>query len=98
MTASLGKIPDESAWNLSQDAAMIYLCSNKAIDGVEFPGFPKSLEPRLDGPFVVADMSSIFFRERFQSRISQLSSLAPRRTSERLVLPWWLSTNASFRL
>lgn len=39
---------------------MIYLCSNETIDGVEFPGFPKSLEPRLDGPIVVADMSSIF--------------------------------------
>lgn len=53
-----GTIPDESTWNLSQDAAMIYLCSNETVDGVEFPGFPKSLEPRLDGPIVVADMSS----------------------------------------
>lgn len=53
-----GTIPDESTWKLSQDAAMIYLCSNETVDGVEFPGFPKSLEPRLDGPIVVADMSS----------------------------------------
>lgn len=26
--------------------------------GVEFPGFPKALEPGQDGPIVVADMSS----------------------------------------
>lgn len=53
-----GAIPDESTWNLSEDAAMVYYCDNETVDGVEFPKFPKFLEPRPDGPIVVADMSS----------------------------------------
>ncbi|KAI1311342.1 pyridoxal phosphate-dependent transferase [Xylaria venustula] len=55
-----GTIPDESTWNLSQDAALVYYCDNETVDGVEFPGFPKSLEPKsgAEGPIVVADMSS----------------------------------------
>ncbi|KAI0595672.1 phosphoserine aminotransferase [Biscogniauxia sp. FL1348] len=55
-----GIIPDESNWKLSKDAAFVYLCSNETVDGVEFPEFPKSLEPGPDGkgPIVVADMSS----------------------------------------
>jgi phosphoserine aminotransferase len=53
-----GKIPDESAWKLSEDAAMVYYCDNETVDGVEFPGFPKALEPGPHGPIVVADMSS----------------------------------------
>lgn len=53
-----GMIPDESTWNLSHDAAMVYYCDNETVEGVEFAGFPKSLEPGLDGPIVVADMSS----------------------------------------
>ncbi|EAQ84477.1 hypothetical protein CHGG_08491 [Chaetomium globosum CBS 148.51] len=53
-----GKIPDESTWNLTPGAAMVYYCDNETVDGVEFPGFPKSLEPGPDGPIVVADMSS----------------------------------------
>ncbi|KAJ0164019.1 Phosphoserine aminotransferase [Colletotrichum tanaceti] len=53
-----GTIPDESTWNLSQDAAMVYYCDNETVDGVEFPVFPKSLEPGPNGPIVVADMSS----------------------------------------
>ncbi|TQN71579.1 Phosphoserine aminotransferase, partial [Colletotrichum shisoi] len=53
-----GTIPDESTWNLSQDAAMVYYCDNETVDGVEFPGFPKSLEPGPNGSIVVADMSS----------------------------------------
>jgi phosphoserine aminotransferase len=53
-----GAIPDESTWNLSEGAAMVYYCDNETVDGVEFPGFPKSLEPGPDGPIVVADMSS----------------------------------------
>jgi phosphoserine aminotransferase len=55
-----GKIPDESTWKLSEDAAMVYYCDNETVDGVEFPGFPKSLAPGPDGngPIVVADMSS----------------------------------------
>lgn len=56
-----GIIPDESTWKLSKGAAMVYYCDNETVDGVEFPGFPKALEPGLDGddgPIVVADMSS----------------------------------------
>ncbi|KAI3327386.1 phosphoserine aminotransferase [Xylariaceae sp. AK1471] len=55
-----GTIPDESTWKLSKDAAMVYLCSNETVDGVEFPEFPESLKPGPDGkgPIVVADMSS----------------------------------------
>ncbi|KAK5994939.1 Phosphohydroxythreonine aminotransferase [Cladobotryum mycophilum] len=53
-----GTIPDESTWKLSKDAALVYFCSNETVDGVEFPEFPKSLEPGPNGPIVVADMSS----------------------------------------
>ncbi|KAH6973733.1 phosphoserine aminotransferase [Ilyonectria sp. MPI-CAGE-AT-0026] len=55
-----GTIPDESEWKPSKDAAFVYFCSNETVDGVEFPAFPKSLEPGPDGkgPIVVADMSS----------------------------------------
>jgi phosphoserine aminotransferase len=53
-----GLIPDESTWKISQDAAMVYYCDNETVEGVEFPGFPKSLEPGVNGPIVVADMSS----------------------------------------
>lgn len=55
-----GTIPDESNWKLSKDAAFVYFCSNETVDGVEFPAFPKSLEPGPDGkgPVVIADMSS----------------------------------------
>ncbi|KAF2476786.1 phosphoserine aminotransferase [Lindgomyces ingoldianus] len=53
-----GTIPEERTWNLSEDAAMVYYCDNETVDGVEFPQFPKSLEPKHDGPIVVADMSS----------------------------------------
>ncbi|KAI1162812.1 phosphoserine aminotransferase [Nemania serpens] len=55
-----GTIPDDSTWKLSENAALIYYCANETVDGVEFPAFPKSLEPGPDGkgPIVVADMSS----------------------------------------
>lgn len=55
-----GKIPEESTWNLSKDAALVYYCDNETVDGVEFPGFPQPLAPGPDGegPIVVADMSS----------------------------------------
>ena len=55
-----GIIPDESTWKLSKDPALVYFCDNETVEGVEFPAFPKSLEPRADGtgPIVVADMSS----------------------------------------
>lgn len=55
-----GIIPDESTWNLSKDAALVYYCANETVDGVEFQEFPKALEPGPDGkgPIVIADMSS----------------------------------------
>lgn len=55
-----GTIPDESTWKLSKDAAFVYYCDNETVEGVEFPAFPKSLEPGPDGkgPIVIADMSS----------------------------------------
>ncbi|KAK4064394.1 hypothetical protein Trihar35433_7911 [Trichoderma harzianum] len=53
-----GTIPNEDTWNLSHDAAMVYYCDNETVHGVEFPRFPKCLEPGPDRPIVVADMSS----------------------------------------
>ncbi|KAI1180845.1 phosphoserine aminotransferase [Nemania sp. FL0916] len=55
-----GKIPDESTWKLSEDAALVYYCDNETVGGVEFPKFPEVLAPKDDGtgPIVVADMSS----------------------------------------
>ncbi|KAF5022942.1 hypothetical protein F66182_5008 [Fusarium sp. NRRL 66182] len=59
-----GTIPDETTWDLSSDSAMVYLCDNETVDGVEFPQFPKCLEPRPGGPIVVADMSSNILSRR----------------------------------
>ncbi|KAG0648334.1 Phosphoserine aminotransferase [Hyphodiscus hymeniophilus] len=60
-----GKIPDEKDWKLSKNAAMVYYCDNETVDGVEFPSFPKALEPvGEDGPIVVADMSSNILSRR----------------------------------
>ncbi|KAF9782000.1 hypothetical protein IL306_011951 [Fusarium sp. DS 682] len=58
-----GKIPEESTWNLSKDAALVYYC-------VEFPAFPQSLTPGADGegPIVVADMSSNILSRRIPVR------------------------------
>lgn len=65
-----GKIPEESTWNLSKDSAFVYYCDNETVDGVEFPGFPKALEPKADGsgPIVVADMSSNILSRRIPVR------------------------------
>ncbi|PQE04213.1 phosphoserine aminotransferase protein [Rutstroemia sp. NJR-2017a BVV2] len=61
-----GKIPEEKDWKLSKKPAMIYYCDNETVDGVEFPGFPKCLEPsgEDDEPIVVADMSSNILSRR----------------------------------
>ncbi|CAN8095449.1 unnamed protein product [Discula destructiva] len=61
-----GKIPDQSTWNLSPNAAMVYYCDNETVDGVEMPAFPEILAPRADGtgPIVVADMSSNILSRR----------------------------------
>lgn len=63
-----GKIPDQSTWNLSPYAAMVYYCDNETVDGVEMPEFPKILGTRPDGtrPIVVADMSSNILSRRIQ--------------------------------
>jgi phosphoserine aminotransferase len=62
-----GKIPEESSWKLSKNPAMVYYCDNETVDGVEFPGFPKILEPNGDdSPLVVADMSSNILSRRVQ--------------------------------
>jgi len=65
-----GKIPDQSTWKLSEDAALVYYCDNETVDGVEFPEFPSVLAPRADGsgPIVVADMSSNILSRRFPVR------------------------------
>ncbi|KAK0626672.1 pyridoxal phosphate-dependent transferase [Immersiella caudata] len=61
-----GKIPDQSTWKLSKDAALVYYCDNETVDGVEFPEFPAVLAPKADGtgPIVVADMSSNILSRR----------------------------------
>lgn len=61
-----GKIPAEQDWKLSKKPAMVYYCDNETVDGVEFPGFPKRLEPggEDDEPMVVADMSSNILSRR----------------------------------
>lgn len=65
-----GSIPDESSWELSKDAAMVYYCDNETVDGVELPGFPKCLKrnEQGEGPIVVADMSSNILSRRFDVR------------------------------
>jgi len=60
-----GKIPQESFWNLSKNAAMVYYCDNETVDGVEFPGLPEILKGSGDEePIVVADMSSNILSRR----------------------------------
>lgn len=61
-----GRIPDQSTWKLSKDAALVYYCDNETVDGVEFPEFPSVLAPGADGtgPIVVADMSSNILSRR----------------------------------
>ncbi|KAL4784437.1 pyridoxal phosphate-dependent transferase [Aspergillus varians] len=61
-----GKIADESAWKLSKKAAMVYMCENETVDGVEYPAFPKVLESKgsEDDPIVVGDFSSTILSRR----------------------------------
>lgn len=74
-----GIIPDESTWSLTPTkkqggtgSAFVYYCDNETVDGVEFPSFPKSLEPEgVDGEderIVVADMSSNFLSRKVDVR------------------------------
>ncbi|PYH49126.1 O-phospho-L-serine:2-oxoglutarate transaminase [Aspergillus saccharolyticus JOP 1030-1] len=61
-----GKIADESTWSLSPKAAMVYMCDNETVDGVEFPSFPKVLEPKGtdNDPLVIGDFSSNILSRR----------------------------------
>lgn len=71
-----GKIPSEDSWNLTKTRkeggkaapAFVYFCDNETVDGVEFPRFPKVLEPQggddEDERIVVADMSSNFLSRK----------------------------------
>ncbi|KAL2039068.1 hypothetical protein N7G274_008117 [Stereocaulon virgatum] len=63
-----GKIPHEDTWKLTSPKASVftYYCDNETVDGVEFPSFPKCLEPKEEGDdrLVVADMSSNFLSRR----------------------------------
>lgn len=63
-------IPDESTWKLSKESAFVYTCDNETVHGIEFQGFPKSLEPGPDGkgPIVVGDMSSNILTRRIPVR------------------------------
>ncbi|KAL4977588.1 pyridoxal phosphate-dependent transferase [Aspergillus desertorum] len=61
-----GKIADESTWKLSPKAAMVYLCENETVDGVEYPAFPKVLQPKgsEDDQIVIGDFSSTILSRR----------------------------------
>ncbi|KAL4891804.1 pyridoxal phosphate-dependent transferase [Aspergillus ambiguus] len=61
-----GKIAEESTWNLSPKPAMVYMCENETVDGVEYPSFPKVLEPKgtEDDYLVVGDFSSTILSRR----------------------------------
>ncbi|KAJ5092284.1 hypothetical protein NUU61_007154 [Penicillium alfredii] len=70
-----GTIPAEDSWSLTptkreggKGSAFVYFCDNETVDAVEFPGFPKSLEPQgqdeEDERLVVADMSSNFLSRK----------------------------------
>ncbi|KAL4902933.1 hypothetical protein BDW74DRAFT_169207 [Aspergillus multicolor] len=61
-----GKIADESTWKLSPKAAMVYLCENETVDGVEYPSFPKVLKSKgsEDDPIVIGDFSSTILSRR----------------------------------
>ena len=51
--AKFTTIPDESGWNIDQDAAYLHYTSNETIHGVEFQSIPDS-----KGLTLVSDMSS----------------------------------------
>jgi phosphoserine aminotransferase len=42
-----GKIPEESIWNLSKGAAMVYYCDNETVDGNFTPNLTFELTPNL---------------------------------------------------
>jgi phosphoserine aminotransferase len=61
-----GNIADESTWKLGENPAMIYMCENETVDGVEWPSFPKILESKAsdDETLVVGDFSSTILSRR----------------------------------
>lgn len=72
-----GVIPPEDQWTLTKKkreggpgSALVYMCDNETVDGVEFPQFPACLEAQAedavddDAPIVVADMSSNFISRK----------------------------------
>ncbi|KAI9778316.1 MAG: Phosphoserine transaminase [Peltula sp. TS41687] len=68
-------IPGEETWKLTGEgkgAAFVYYCDNETVDGVEFPAFPRCLDPsdehKQDEPLVVADMSSNILSRRVDVR------------------------------
>ena len=70
---AFGTIPPENSWNLTSSqanggcsSAFVYYCDNETVDGVEFSGFPKSLEttPGEEERLVVGDMSSNILSRR----------------------------------
>lgn len=74
-SGKFGKIPSEDTWSLTptrkeggKGSALLYYCDNETVDGVEFPLFPKSLQPQgvdeEDERIVVADMSSNFLSRK----------------------------------
>ncbi|NRR30923.1 3-phosphoserine/phosphohydroxythreonine transaminase [Oxalobacteraceae bacterium] len=50
------RVPAQSEWKLTPDAAYVHLCTNETIDGVEYDFAPDPAA--LNGTTVVADMSS----------------------------------------
>src|SRR6266536_321764 len=70
------QIPSEDTWSLTPTkkqggtgSALVYFCDNETVDGVDFPIFPKCLEPEEgvaeeDQRLVVADVSSNFLSRR----------------------------------
>lgn len=72
-----GTIPSEDTWKLTPadansgcGSAFVYYCDNETVDGVEFPGFPASLEPQTGEHerLVIADMSSNFLSRHVDIR------------------------------
>lgn len=50
---------------------MVYMCDNETVDGVEYPNFPKVLEPTgsEEEPFVVGDFSSNILSRRIPIKV-----------------------------
>jgi len=72
-----GGIEEEKEWRKTEgeERVFTYYCDNETVDGVEFPGFPTSLE----GGVVAADMSSNILSRRVDvSRFHLIFVYPPR--------------------